>query len=450
MGKWSKSLGSDIFIIRYLIHHHLRSSQMTKRRVKPNRLPSSDEEQSRQSISPELRSPAVVQRLYRLYGRNARRDGRVEVAQFSGAQLNRVHGIYTAHNDIPTIEESALRSGPLPGRIESILPPEMASGTSSTVSTPTTVIVQSLPAPQYSPGTIQSTIQSILEGLGSWIPRRNRENETESGAIAAREPAAQSYAHLSQSPSPPIYSPITPQHTTPERTTSQVDESPGLSFRGDPDSPLYGCRRPKSSHHPSSSQAQHVETQQESSPRGRPPKVPDWVRPTWAPQAGYQEPPPIDMAAPGFDYSSLPLFTHTDANKRPTRPWKVNRRRYACPICGCAIAKKENMEHHIRTHLQSNPWLCRFCPSRFKRDYDAYPHIERTHKDKAGAANLNTLANKKRLRDEEEDEDDTRNPSKKTKKSAKFRSIPNCKQSAKYSISESLRLENVLTFSTDL
>src|ERR1700753_4073894 len=119
---------------------------MTKRRVKPNRRQSRDEEQSNLSIPIEKRSLASVQRVYRLYSRHARRGGSIKVASLGEAQLNHVQSIYTTNNDIQSIKESNIRSEPFPDGIESISPFQMASATSSRVSTHSPLIFQSLPA----------------------------------------------------------------------------------------------------------------------------------------------------------------------------------------------------------------------------------------------------------------------------------------------------------------
>jgi hypothetical protein len=394
------------------------------RRTNPGKAPATDEEQSLPDIPHQQRNLASTERLYRFYNRNATREGRaMEEETASQARLSPEHSIYTVRTDFPPIQESYIRAEPLPGRFQSPPPVQMASNTLSRESTSHTPVLQSPSEQEFSPRSIASVFLSILTGLGRVIPYGQRGNDTQVGAVATDE--ARQQRSLSPSPTPPMYSPITPPRATPQRATPQIDSSPGSSsFHGDPESPLHGRSRrqlrsnnTRANASPPTQSTELPQQQLESPPRGRPRKVADSVRPIWDPEAGIQVLSPIDMAVTGFDYSSLPPFTNTDTNKRPANPWTVNGRRYVCPTCGCAIAKKDNMEHHIRRHAGSNPWRCRFCDHRFRRDYDAYPHVERMHKGEAHQSGIQTLA-KKRQRNEDEDDEEEESSATKRKKRA--------------------------------
>jgi hypothetical protein len=91
----------------------------------------------------------------------------------------------------------------------------------------------------------------------------------------------------------------------------------------------------------------------------------------------------IDMQSSSFT-SILPRYDPTlnfgiQPAVLPTKPG-YDGRRYACPACGGATKKKENLENHIKAkHLGLREHACPVCQYRMGTNYDVLEHIRVTH-----------------------------------------------------------------------
>lgn len=92
----------------------------------------------------------------------------------------------------------------------------------------------------------------------------------------------------------------------------------------------------------------------------------------------------IDMQDPSFTLSALPQFDPSlnfgiQAAIAPTQ-LGYDGRRYACPACGGATKKKENLENHIKAkHLGLREHECPVCQYKMGTGYDVLDHIRATH-----------------------------------------------------------------------